>query len=82
MSKVAVVFKIYPKDGEFEKAVSEIRNKLNPAGMQTEDIGFGIRMIKALFKFDDTQSSSSKIEESIKAIPSISEVEVYEESLL
>jgi len=82
MSQVAVVFKIYAKDGQFDEAISDIKEKLKPAGFQTEDVGFGIKMIKALFKFDDSQNSSSKIEEQIRALGSVSEVEVYEESLL
>ena len=82
MSKVAVVFKIYSKDGEFDKCVSELKEKMKPVGMQTEEIGFGIKIIKVLFKFDDTETSSSKIEEQLKQLQSISEVEVYEESLL
>ena len=78
---VAVVFKIYSKDGEFDNAVSQLK-KLGPAGSQTEEIGFGIKIIKALFKFDDAQNSSSKIEEQIRALPAVQEVEVMEESLI
>ncbi len=81
MSQVAVVFKIYARDGMFDEAVSDIKKK-SPAGMQTEEIGFGIKVIKALFKFDDSSTSSSKIEEELKSMKSISEVEVYEESLI
>jgi translation elongation factor EF-1beta len=79
---VAVVFKIYAKDGEFDNAVSQLQEKMKPVGMQTEDIGFGIKMVKALYKFDDAQTSSSAIEDKIRALPSVSEVEVLEENLL
>ncbi len=82
MSKVAVVFKVYPKEGEFDKAMSAIKSKLNPIGMQSEDIGFGIRLIKVLFKFDDTENSSSKIEEGLKGVEGVGEVEVAEETLV
>jgi translation elongation factor EF-1beta len=82
MSMVAVVFKIYPKDGEFDKTVAELKAKFSPAGMQTEEIGFGIKMIKALFKFNDAENSSSQIEDKIRKLECVSEVEVYEESLL
>ena len=83
MANVATLFKVYPKDGQQADAVaSAIRSKLNPKGMQTEDIGFGIQVIKVLFTFDDSKTSSSKIEESIRAIEGVGEVEVEEESLV
>lgn len=81
MAKVMVIFKIYPKDGEMD-SVTKALTALKPAGTQTEDVGFGIKLIKALFTFDDLQTSSSAIEESIKALPGVSEVEVEEESLV
>jgi translation elongation factor EF-1beta len=82
MARVAVVFKVYPKEGALDSVVKELKEKLKPQGMQTEDIAFGIKLIKVLFTFDDTQTSSSKIEESIKALPGVSEVEVHEETLV
>jgi translation elongation factor EF-1beta len=81
MSMVAVVFKVYSKDGEFDKLLPQLK-PLGPAGSQDEDVGFGIKLLKVLFKFDDSKTSSSAIEERIRALPSVSEVEVLEESLL
>lgn len=82
MSKVAVLFKVYPKDDMLDKAVSEIKEKMNPAGMQTEDVAFGIKVVKVMFKFDDAETSSSKIEEQLKNIEGVGEIEVVEEGLL
>jgi translation elongation factor EF-1beta len=82
MASVATLFKVYPKDDKTESVAAEIRSKLNPKGMQTEDIGFGIKVIKVLFTFDDSKTSSSKIEESIRALSGVGEVEVEEESLV
>lgn len=82
MSKVAVLFKVYPQEGMLDKAVANIKEKLKPAAMQTDDIGFGIKVIKVMFKFDDTETSSSKIEEELKKVEGISEIEVEEEGLL
>ncbi|MCL4373765.1 MAG: hypothetical protein M1360_02690 [Candidatus Marsarchaeota archaeon] len=81
MPRVAVVFKIYAKEGELEKVLDSVKG-LGAAGVQAQDVAFGIKVIKALFKFDDSQTSSSKIEESIKALDGVSEVEVDEESLI
>jgi translation elongation factor EF-1beta len=82
MPQVLVVFKVYPKDGELDKALAGINAQLKPKGTQTEEIGFGIKMIKVLFTFEDTQNSSSKLEEQLRSIEGVNEVEVAEEELL
>jgi translation elongation factor EF-1beta len=82
MSKVAVLFKVYPKDNMPDKVLTNIKEKMNPAGMQMEDVAFGIKVIKVLFKFDDTETSSSKIEDQLKKVDGVSEIEVVEEGLL
>ena len=81
MAKVAVIFKVYPKEGEIDKVASALKG-LGSQGTQTEDIGFGIKVIKVLFTFDDKEGSSSSIEDKIRKIEGVSEVEVAEESLV
>ena len=82
MSKVAVLFNVYPKEGMLDSAVSNIKKKLNPAALQTEEVAFGIKVIKVMFKFDDTETSSSKIEDSLRNVEGVGELEVAEEGLL
>ncbi len=82
MSKVAILFKVYPKDNLVDKAASNIKEKMNPAGMQTEDVAFGIKVIKVMFKFDDSQTSSSKIEDELRKVDGVGEIEVVEEGLI
>ena len=82
MAQVVVIFKVYPKDGEFDNVMNALQSKLSPKGMQSEDVGFGIKLIKVMFTFDDSQTSSAKFEEHIRAIDGVSEVEVQEESLV
>ncbi|MGC8586305.1 MAG: hypothetical protein ACP5K5_02035 [Candidatus Micrarchaeia archaeon] len=81
MANVAVLFKIYPKEGALEKVLEEVKN-LGAVGAQAEDVAFGIKIVRALFKFDDSNASSSQIEEKIKALDGVSEVEIDEESLI
>lgn len=83
MSSVAVLFKVYPKENMLDKAVESIK-RMNPAptGMQTDDIGFGITVIKVLFKFDDSKTSSSKIEDELRKVEGVGELEVEEEGLI
>lgn len=81
MASVAVLFKVYPKDGMLESALENVK-KLNPTGMQTDDIGFGIKVIKVMFKFDDTKESSTKFEEELRKTEGVGEIEVVEEGLI
>lgn len=82
MAKVGVVYKVYPKDDMLDSVIKNIKEKLSPASLQTEDVAFGIQIVKAFFTFDDAEKSSSEIEESIKKLDGVSEVEVEQESLL
>jgi len=82
MGKVAVIYKVYPKDGMFDQAFKNIKEKLNPQGMQEDDIGFGIKLIKVMFVFEDKDNSASTIETKLKDIEGVNEVEVIDETLL
>jgi translation elongation factor EF-1beta len=82
MAMVAVLFKVYPKDEMLDKAVANIKEQLKPAGMQTEDVAFGIKVIKVMFKFDDSKTSSSVFEEELRKVEGVSEIEVVEEGLI
>jgi len=81
MGTVAVLFRVYAEEGKEENVRKEIIDKLKPKGSQLEDVAFGIKTIKVLFWHDDSQGSS-QIEEELKKIPGVKEVEIIEESLV
>jgi translation elongation factor EF-1beta len=81
MGTVAVLFRVYAEEGKEENVRKEIIDKLKPKGSQIEDVAFGIKTIKVLFWHDDSQGSS-QIEEELKKIPGVKEVEIIEESLV
>ncbi|MEM0149767.1 MAG: hypothetical protein QXW10_02635 [Candidatus Micrarchaeaceae archaeon] len=81
MSMVSIIFKVYPEDSRFDSVVSALKG-IEARDVKAEDVGFGIKVIKAMFVFDDTKTSSSNIEEAVKKIAGVSEIEVEEESLL
>lgn len=81
MGTVAVLFRVYTESGKEESVRKEITEKLKPKGSQLEDVAFGIKTIKVLFWHEDSQGSS-EIEEQIKKIPGVNEVEIIEESLV
>jgi len=82
MPKVAVLFKVYPKDNLAEKTAESIKKAMNPPGMQIDDVAFGIKVIKVMFKFDDSETNSSKIEDELRKVDGVGEIEVMEEGLL
>ncbi len=81
MGDVAVLFRVYAEEGKEEAVRKEISDKLKPKGSQLEDVAFGIKTIKVLFIHDDS-TGSSEIEERLKKIPGVKEVEIVEESLM
>jgi translation elongation factor EF-1beta len=82
MSNVGILFKIFAEDNKTDELMVRIKETLAPKSMGTEELAFGIKIIKAFFEFDDSKTSSSSLEASIKAIKGVSEVEVLEESLI
>ncbi|MDE1805054.1 MAG: hypothetical protein KGH59_04725 [Candidatus Micrarchaeota archaeon] len=81
MGKVAVLFKVYAEEGKADEVAAKIRAELMPHGLQLEEIGFGIKIIKVQFIYEDEQGSS-KIEDSIRKVQGVTEVEVMEETLI
>ena len=82
MASVVVIFKVYPEDDQLDKAMSGIKSQLNPNQIEQEEIAFGIKLLKVMFKFDDANTTSSSFEEKLKQIEGVKEVEVAEETLL
>ncbi|MGA3020348.1 MAG: hypothetical protein ABSD68_00140 [Candidatus Micrarchaeales archaeon] len=80
MGDVAVLFRIYTAEGGIDKVKAEVV-KLKPRGLQIEDVAFGIKTIKVLFIHPDSHGSS-EIEDEIRKIPGVNEVEVLEETLV
>lgn len=82
MASVVVIFRVYPEDDQLEGAISGIKSAMNPNQIETEEIAFGIKLIKVMFKFDDASNTSSNLEEQLRKIAGVKEVEVAEETLL
>ncbi|MCL5412498.1 MAG: elongation factor 1-beta family protein [Candidatus Marsarchaeota archaeon] len=83
MAKASVLFKVYPKDPEqVDKTMDSIKSAMDPVGMQMQDVAFGIKVIKVLFVMEDASVGSSGLEERLKKVAGVGEVEVEEESLL
>ncbi len=81
MGDVAVLFKVYIDEGKEESVSAEVKSQLAPKGISFDEIGFGIKVLKVLFVHDDA-TGSSEIEEKLRKIPGVTEVEVETESLV
>ena len=82
MGNVAITFKLLPKssDVDINLLVNKIR-ELNPNDIKTENLAFGIKVIKALFIIPDSKGSS-EIEEKLRNIEEIGEVETESLTLI
>lgn len=81
MGNVSVTLKVFPEDpGKVEELKESIVKAVSPRGIGVEDIGFGVKLIKVMVVVPDTDGG--KVEEKIKALPGISEVQVEEVTLV
>ncbi len=80
MGKVATTFKIH-FDNDKEDNIKDALTKLGAKDIEIEELAFGIKVIKALFIHDDNEGSSD-IEEHIKGIDGVSQVDVIDETLI
>lgn len=81
MASTAVLFKVYAEGGKEEEVRKAIYDSMHPKGIELEEVAFGIKVIKVLFVHEDKEGSSV-IEEKLKQVKGVNEVEVVEETLL
>jgi len=82
MGDVAVLVKVFPEDMEkYESIKDALRKSFRVGRMDDEPVAFGFKCLKVVFIMADKEGSSG-LEEKIKAIPGVSEVQVEEVSLI
>ncbi len=81
MGDVATIFKIYTETGKETEVRDNIIKTLKPKSIQLEDVAFGIKVIKVMFVHTDEEGSTA-IEEKLKAVKDVTEVEVADQTLL
>jgi len=82
MGNVAVTFKIMPEstDTNLEEIRKEISKKIEIKDYRTEPVAFGLKILRVLVIVPD--KSIENIENSIRSVKGISEVEVESSTLL
>ena len=83
MGKVAMNIKIMPSSPEVdtEKLSEEIKKDLEVKDLKIEPIAFGLKAVKVLVIVDDSEGSE-EIENKIKSIDGVGEVEVESVTLI
>ncbi|MFH1285612.1 MAG: elongation factor 1-beta [Candidatus Micrarchaeota archaeon] len=82
MGKVMTIIKVFPEDMEkFEQIKEEIRKKFNPKDMKEEPVAFGFKILKVGIVSEDKEGSGN-VEEELKKISGVSEVQVEDVTLV
>lgn len=81
MGNVSVIVKVYPEDpGKIDELKDRISKAMDPRDIKVEDVGFGVKLLRVMVIVPDTEGGS--IEDRIKALPGVSEVQVEDVSLV
>jgi translation elongation factor EF-1beta len=78
---VAATVKIYLEDnGMADSVKSEIEKIAKVNNFREEDVGFGIKVLRAVILFNDDKGGLEELEEKIKKISGVSEIQVEDVS--
>lgn len=78
---VSATFKIYVEDSQkMDTIKSSIERLVKVQKFWEEDVGFGIKVLKASTLMNDSEGGMDKLEEAMKNVDGISQVEVEEVS--
>ena len=82
MAQVIVTFKIMPADGDtnIDQLEKNVKEKLKPERISREPIAFGIVAVIATKLIDEVEGEMDRIENLIKSIDGVGEVEITEVS--
>jgi len=77
MGSVAVTFRIMPEEADgFEPMKTELLSKTRPMKSEEKEIGFGLKAIYATYVIPDGEGGADKLEEMIREIKGVGQVDV------
>ncbi len=88
MGEVGIIYKILPKDLEIDvndlskRIENNIKEFCNIKGVQIKPIAFGLQAILMFISIKDEENASEKVEQKIKEIDGVGEIDIEEMSLL
>ncbi len=80
MGDVIIVFKVLPESPEKSDQVKAGLQKLDPQRLEEEPIGFGLVAFKFTTIIPDAGGTQDELEEKIRAVEGVSEIEVLRAS--
>ncbi|MEM5802185.1 MAG: elongation factor 1-beta [Candidatus Aenigmatarchaeota archaeon] len=80
MAQVLAIFRVMPKsvDTNLDSLEEQIKNSISPEKIERKPIAFGIVALNVYKFMEDAEGEIEKIENKIKNIESVGEVEVLE----
>lgn len=84
MSEVMIIFRILPVDSETDlsKVESAVRGLVDVKRAETEPLAFGLKSLKLTVFIMDAEGESDRVEEKIRSVEGVGEIEVLEMSRL
>ena len=83
MGNVAASFKIYPDDPKANDRIKDAVGKFaHIQYAKEEEVGFGIKILRLTILLDDSRGGTEKVEDKIRSIPHVSQVEVEQVTLV
>lgn len=77
MGSVAVTFRIMPEEAEgFEAMKGELLSKAKPYQHEEKEIGFGLKAIYATYIIPDGEGGADKLEEQVRSVKGVGQVDV------
>jgi translation elongation factor aEF-1 beta len=82
MGTAAIITKVFPESPEvLDKVKSSIQEEMNPYRLEEEEVAFGMKALRVTILVKDS-SGGTEIEERLKKIPGVSEVQIEEVTLI
>ncbi len=86
MGRVAVTFRIMPEGSEVDVSglESSVRGILGPSvrGIAVRPVAFGLKALEATVVMDDAAGQAERVEERLRGISGVGEVETLDVSLI
>ena len=84
MGKVATTFKIMPESADVDMDVleSKLRESIDVSDSKIEPIAFGLKALIVMVVTEDSEGGIGEIEEKIRSIENISDVEAISSTLV
>ncbi|MCD6403483.1 MAG: elongation factor 1-beta [Candidatus Aenigmarchaeota archaeon] len=82
MGQVIVVFRVMPEsiDINLEKLEEEIKTKISPQKIERMPVAFGLEALKVTKLVEEKEGELERIENELKEIENVSEVDILEVS--